>query len=75
MDDGPWHFLAAYRDPGTAQRNLETLISKVRRGATMSTAKALYQQLQVQADGESQELPYEMMLYLVEHLERFTIKL
>jgi hypothetical protein len=75
MDDGPWHFLAAYRDSGKAQRNLETLINKVRRGATMSTAKALYQQLQVQADGETQELPYEMMLYLVEHLERFTIKL
>ena len=75
MDDGPWEFLAAYRDPGKAQRNLEILISAIRQGRPMSTAKALYQQLQSQADGETEELPYEMMLYLSEHLERFTIKL
>ena len=75
MDDGPWHFLAAYRDPGKAQSNLEEIINGVRRGGTLKTAIALYQQLQSQADGETQELPYEMMLYLVEHHKRFTIKL
>jgi hypothetical protein len=35
----------------------------------------LYQQVRSQADGEPMELPYDMMLYLVEHLDRFTIKL
>ena len=75
MDDGPWEFLAAYRDPGKAQRNLETLIRAIRQGRPVSTAKALYQQLQTQADGEPQELPYDMILYLGEHRDRFTIKL
>ena len=75
MDDGPWEFLAAYRDPGNAQRNLEVLINAVRRGGTMTTAKALYKQVQSQADGATKELPYEMLLYLAEHHERFTIKL
>jgi hypothetical protein len=75
MDDGSWEFLAAYRDPGKAQRNLEVLINGVRRGGTLKTAIALYQKLQSQADGETKELPYEMMLYLAEHHERFRIKL
>jgi hypothetical protein len=75
MDDGPWEFLAAYRDPGKAQRNLEEFINAIRHRAMITTAKALYQQLQSQADGETKELPYEMMLYLVEHHERFTIRL
>ena len=75
MDEGSWEFLAAYRDPGKAQRNLEALISAVRRGGTMRTAKAMYRQVQSQADGETKELPYEMQLYLAEHRERFTIKL
>jgi hypothetical protein len=46
MDDGPCEFLAAYRDPGKAQRNLETLINTIRHRAMMTTSKALYQQLQ-----------------------------
>jgi hypothetical protein len=75
MDDGSWEFLAAYRDSAKAQGNLEVLINEVRRGGTMTSAIALYQQLQSQADGETQQLPYEMMLYLIEHHERFTIKL
>jgi hypothetical protein len=75
MDDGPWEFLAAYRDPGKAQRNLEAIIRAIRQGGMMTTADALYQQLQSQADGETKELPYEMMLYLIEHHERFTIRL
>ncbi len=75
MDDGPCTFLAAYRDPGKAQRNLEIFINTIRDRAIMITAKSLYQQLQSQADGETQQLPYEMILYLIEHQERFTIKL
>jgi hypothetical protein len=75
MDDGPWEFLAAYRDPGTAQRNLEAFINTIRQRAMTTTAKALYQQLQSQADGDARELPYDMMVYLGEHHDRFTIKL
>ena len=75
MDDGPCTFLAAFGDPGKAQRNLEKLINTIRDRAAMTTSKALYQQLQSQADGQTQQLPYEMMLYMIEHQERFTIKL
>jgi len=75
MIDGPATFLAAYRDPAKAQRNLETIISASRKGGPDAKAALLYQQVRSQADGEPKELPYDMMLYLVEHLDRFTIKL
>jgi hypothetical protein len=75
MDDGPCTFIAAYHEPGKAQRNLEILINTIRHKAMMTTPKDLYQQLQSQADGQTQQLPYEMILYLIEHQENFTIKL
>jgi hypothetical protein len=75
MDDGPCEFLAAYGDPEKAQRNLEILINTIRHKAMMTTSKDLYQQLQSQADGQTKQIPYEMFLYLIEHQERFTIKL
>jgi hypothetical protein len=73
--DGPATFLAAYRDPAIAHRNLETIIRVSRKGGPDAKAALLYQQVRSQADGEPNELPYDMMLYLVEHLDRFTIKL
>jgi hypothetical protein len=75
MMDGPATFLAAYRDPAIAHRNLETIIRVSRKGGPDAKAALLYQQVRSQADGEPKELPYDMMLYLVEHLNRFTIKL
>jgi hypothetical protein len=75
MTDGPATFLAAYRDPATAHRNLETIINVSRKGGSDAKAALLYQQVRSQADGESKELPYDMMLYLVEHLDRYMIKL
>jgi hypothetical protein len=75
MDDGPWDSLGAYRDPGKAQRNLEVIINTIRQGTTIAKAKALYRQLLSEADGEVKELPYDMLLYLGEHYERFMIKL
>jgi hypothetical protein len=75
MDDGPWESLGAYRDPGKPQRNLEVIINTIRKGTTMTEAKALYRQLLSEADGDAKELPYDMLLYLAEHHERFTIKL
>ncbi len=75
MMDGPCTFLAAYRDPVNAQSNLETIISASRRGEPEAKAAMLYIQIQAQADAEPKQLPYEMMVYLVEHLDRYMIKL
>ena len=75
MIDGPATFIAAYRDPVKAHRNLETIIGTTRKGGSETKAAVLYQRVQSQADGEPKQLPYDMMLYLVEHLESFLIKL
>jgi hypothetical protein len=75
MIDGPCTVIAAYRDPAKAQSNLETIISSSRRGGSETKAAMLYQQVRLQADGEPKQLPYDMMLYLVEHLDRFRITL
>ena len=75
MIDGPATFIAAYRDPAKAQSNLETIISVSRKGGSETKAALLYQRVRSQADGETKQLPYDMMLYLIEHLDRFTIKL
>ncbi len=75
MIDGPATFIAAYRDPAKAHSNLETIISSSRKGGSGAKAALLYQQVRSQADGEPKQLPYDMMLYLVEHLDRYRIKL
>jgi hypothetical protein len=75
MDDGPWESLGAYRDPGKAQHYLEVIINTIRQGTTITKGQALYRQLLSDADGEAKELPYDMLLYLAEHHERFMIKL
>ena len=75
MIDGPATFIAAYRDPAKAHMNLETIIRSSRKGGSDAKAALLYQRVQSQADGEPKQLPYDMMLYLVEHLESFMIRL
>ncbi len=75
MIDGPATFIAAYRDPAKAHSNLETIISASRKGGSEAKAALLYQRVRSQADGEPKQLPYDMMLYLVEHLDHYTIKL
>jgi len=75
MIDGPATFIAAYREPAKAQSNLETIISTSRKGGSEAKAALLYQQMRSQADGEPKQLPYDMMLYLVEHLDRYRIML
>jgi hypothetical protein len=75
MIDGPATFIAAYRDPAKAHSNLGTIISSSRKGGSETKAALLYQQVRSQADGEPKQLPYDMMLYLVEHLDHYTIKL
>jgi hypothetical protein len=75
MVDGPCTFIAAYRDPVNAHSNLETIISASRRGGPDTKAAMLYTQIQAQADAKPKQLPYDMMVYLVEHLDRFRITL
>jgi hypothetical protein len=73
--DGPCTFIAAYRDPAKAQRHLESIINASRKGGSEKESAALYAHLKALADGEPKQLPYDMMLYLVEHLGDFTIAL
>jgi len=46
MVDGPCTFIAAYRDPMHAQRNLETVVSASRRGEPQTQAAILYKKIQ-----------------------------
>ena len=73
--DGPCTFIAAYRDPAKAQRQLESIIDVSRKGRSEKGSAAQYAHLKALADGEPKQLPYDMMLYLVEHLDDFTIAL
>ena len=75
MIDGPATFIAAYRDPAKAHSNLETIINSSRKGGSEAKAALLYQRVRSEADGEPKQLPYDMMLYLVEHLDRYRITL
>jgi hypothetical protein len=75
MTDGPCTYLAAYRDPVDAQRNLERIIRARRRGESESQAALLATKIQALADGEPKQLPYDMIVYLVEHLDCYMITL
>ena len=75
MLEGPCTFLAAYRDPKLALRQLETIINASRKGGSEREREVLHAQMRAQADGEPRQLPYDMMVYLVEHLDDFTIAL
>lgn len=75
MFEGPCTFLGAYLDHEKAQSKLEDIINAIRRGKTFSEGEALYRQVQAESEGESRQLPYDMMVYLVEHLQRFAISL
>lgn len=75
MLDGPCTFLAAFRDPEAAQYHLETIINASRKGGSEKESVALHAHMKAQADGEPQQLPYDMMVYLLEHLDDFAIAL
>ena len=72
---GPCTFLAAYHHPVNALRNLEAIVKASRRGGTVKESENLYRRVQAQADGKPKQLPYDMMQYLVEHLDRYKIEL
>src|SRR5260221_14015759 len=72
--DGPCSYFGAYRDPTVAHRGLEELINLSRSGAELAEGLALYRKLSTQGDGEPKQLPYDMMVYLVEHLHLYTFQ-
>ncbi len=73
--NGPCVYFGAYRDPATAQRALEVLVHTSRRGGTLTEGLGLYHQLLSQGDGEPQDLPFDMIVYLIDHLHRYDIQL
>ncbi len=73
--DGPCVYFGAYRDPAAAQRALEALVHTSRRGGTLTEGFGLYHQLLSQGDGEPRDLPFDMIVFLIDHLHRYDIKL
>jgi len=73
--DGPCDQLAAYRDVGKAQQELREIIALVRKGGMPSAVQALCQRLEKQSDGAPKQIPFDMMQYLLEHLDRYTVRL
>ncbi len=71
--DGPYACFGAYQDPAVAQRALEVLVHTIRRGGTLT--KGLSHRLLSQGDGEPKELPFDMVVYLIDRLDRYEIKL
>lgn len=75
MLDGPCQFLGAYRDSATAQKMLEEVINTTRQGNGPRVALSLYQKVVSRGDGKPQQLPFDMMAYLLEHLKIYAIEL
>ena len=73
--DGPCVSFGAYRDPAAAQRALEVLVHASRRGGTLTEGLGLYQRLLTEGDGEPQDLPFDMLVYLIDRLHLYDIKL
>ena len=73
--DGPCDQLAAYRDVSKAQQGLQEIITLVRTCGSPSAVQALCQQLEKQSDGIPRQIPFNMMQYLLEHLDRYAVHL
>lgn len=68
-------FLGAYHDPLIAQKNLEIVVNTVRQTGQFDTSRILHEDLLSQTDGEPEQIPFAMMVYLTGHLHLYTIKL
>jgi hypothetical protein len=75
LDDGPCTYFGAYHDPLVAQAGLEEIIMYARKGATAIEIATLYHKLLTQGDGEPQQLPMDMMVYLLDHQHLYQIQL
>jgi len=70
---GPYAYFGAYQDAATAQSVLEVLIHTTRRGSTLT--EDLYHRLLSHGVGQPKNIPFDMMLYLNDHLHHYEIKL
>jgi hypothetical protein len=83
MEEGPCAFLGAYRDPTKAQESLQRIVNVARYGDASAIqyddvaigAQHLYHELISQGDGEPEQLPYDIMAYLMENLHLYMIDL
>lgn len=75
MLDGPCQFLGAYKNPDIAQKHLETIVEATRKGGTMKDAGRLYTKIISGGDGTPKQISIDMMLYLLDHQQLYTIEL
>lgn len=75
MMDERCTYVAAYHDPLEAQRNLEEIVLATRKGGTRRESEALSMKVQSRGSGQPRQIPLDMMSYLLEHIERYTIHL
>jgi hypothetical protein len=68
ITEGPCHQIAAYRDVVKAQQELGELIALVRKGEAFDNLSAL-------GDDAPKQIPADMMQYLIEHLDLYTINI
>jgi hypothetical protein len=73
--NGPLVYFGAYRNPIAAHSGLEELVHLSRRGGTQTEGIALYRKLLFQGDGEPRDLPFDMVVYLLDHRQLYDIKL
>jgi hypothetical protein len=73
--DGPCVYFGAYQDPAAAHRGLEALVHALRRGGSVTEGLGLYQRLLTEGDGEPKDLPFDMIVYLIDHRHRYDIQL
>jgi hypothetical protein len=73
--DGPCEFLGAYCDASTSQKALEEVVNTTRQGKGPEFAETLYQKITSKGDGEPQQIPFDMMVYLLDHIEFYMIEL
>jgi hypothetical protein len=81
--EGPCAFLGAYRDPVKAQKSLERIVDIARYGVAKDAkhrnlatgVQHFYHELISQGEGKPEQIPYEMMAYLLDHLHFYMIEL
>ena len=73
--EGPCVQLAAFRDPEKAQQELHRLITASRKGGVENDIKRIYNQISSSGDGSPKQIPFDMMQYLLEHIDQYNILL
>lgn len=73
--DGPCVQLAAYRDPLKAQRLLGEIVKLSRERGKMTNVEVLRKRLSSQGDEVPKQIPFDMMEYLIDHIDLYTIHL